>query len=216
MSAMAATRSPAGFWKRYAAYSIDIVLVYIVVELLTRLCFSGADAASGQLQAMLSALQDQQVLSDGQSTQLAHTANSLWGMVVFSGCAYVAVAGAYFALCESSSWQATLGKRLLGIKVVDVDGMRIGMGRALGRFFAASLSWLSLNVGHAMAGWPPERRALHDYLAGTRVENADPSRPQMPFWGWLIVAANALVFVFAVLAVALFVASILNPVADPF
>ncbi len=217
MSVIAAMRSPAGFWKRYVAYFIDIVLVYIAVELVTRLFFSGQDAtALVQLQAMLSALPDQQAMSGEQTTQLAHTADSLWGMLVFSSFAYVVIAGAYFALCESSISQATLGKRLLGIKVVDVDGMRIGIARALGRFFAAGVSWLSLNIGHAMAGWPPERRALHDYLAGTRVENADPSRPQMPLWGWLVVAVHALVFALAILAVALFVASILHPVAEPY
>jgi hypothetical protein len=151
---------------------------------------------------MLSAVQHHQALSDDQTALLKRTAASLSSLLVFSSVAYVVIAGAYFALCESSVWQATLGKRLLGIKVVDADGARIGLERAFGRFFAAALSWLSFNIGHAMAACKPEHRALHDYIAGTRVENADPSRPQMPLWGWLIVAANALVFVLCSVGVA--------------
>ena len=34
------TPSPAGFWKRYVAYFIDIVLLYIVVEILSTIYFS--------------------------------------------------------------------------------------------------------------------------------------------------------------------------------
>ena len=39
-SEMDYTPSPAGFWKRYVAYFIDIVLLYIVVEILSTLYFS--------------------------------------------------------------------------------------------------------------------------------------------------------------------------------
>ena len=37
------------------------------------------------------------------------------------------------------------------------------------RFFAGGLSWLALNLGHAMVGWRRDRRALHDLIAGTQV-----------------------------------------------
>ena len=37
--------------------------------------------------------------------------------------------GLYFALMEGSVWQATLGKRLLGLRVVTVDGARPSRGR---------------------------------------------------------------------------------------
>src|SRR3546814_8479267 len=32
-------------------------------------------------------------------------------------------------------------------------------------------SWLTFNLGHALAALPPQKRALHDYLAGTRVRS---------------------------------------------
>ena len=46
----------------------------------------------------------------------------------------------YYSLLESSAWQATLGKKALGLEVTDLDGNRIGFGRATGRFFAKIIS----------------------------------------------------------------------------
>jgi uncharacterized RDD family membrane protein YckC len=48
---------------------------------------------------------------------------------------------AYFTLMEASGWQATLGKRLLGLRVVDTRGKRIGYGRALLRTAVKLLPW---------------------------------------------------------------------------
>ncbi len=211
MNQIAMSHTPAGFWKRYVAYFIDVVLVYLVLELLSRLFFSApGDGDIQQLRSILTAVQNQQELSPDQTALLAHALASLSSMLVFSSLAYVVIAGAYFALCESSRWQATLGKHLLGIKVVDAGGKRIGFGRAVGRFFAAGLSWLSLNIGHAMVAWTRERRALHDYVADTRVENVDAARTHMPLWGWLIVGAHALLFMFGVVAVFAAIASAFN------
>jgi uncharacterized RDD family membrane protein YckC len=75
----------------------------------------------------------------------------------------------YYAVQESSRYQATLGKRALGIKVTDLDGRRIGFGHALGRWFAAVLSYLTFYVGFFMAGFTVRKQALHDYVANTLV-----------------------------------------------
>ena len=39
----------------------------------------------------------------------------------------------YFTLFESGGWQATPGKRLLGLRVTGLSGDRISFGRASGR-----------------------------------------------------------------------------------
>ncbi len=41
----------------------------------------------------------------------------------------------YYALQESSSAQATIGKRVMSLKVTNLEGQRIGFGQASGRFF---------------------------------------------------------------------------------
>lgn len=47
----------------------------------------------------------------------------------------------YFALSESSPRQATFGKRLLGLQVTNLQGGRIGFGRALLRTVIKLLPW---------------------------------------------------------------------------
>jgi uncharacterized RDD family membrane protein YckC len=71
----------------------------------------------------------------------------------------------YFALMESSPWQATLGKRMLGLAVTDLAGRRISFSRASMRFFGKILSSLILFVGYVMAGFTARKQALHDLLA---------------------------------------------------
>ena len=75
----------------------------------------------------------------------------------------------YEALLSSSSWQGTIGKRVLHLRVVDEAGNRIGFGRATGRFFAKILSSMFMCIGFIMIGFTERKTGLHDMLAGTRV-----------------------------------------------
>jgi uncharacterized RDD family membrane protein YckC len=75
----------------------------------------------------------------------------------------------YFALQESSTAQATLGKRALGIVVTDLYGNRISFGRATGRHFAEFLSAIILCIGYLMAGFTKRKQALHDMIASCLV-----------------------------------------------
>ncbi|HMB44103.1 MAG TPA: RDD family protein, partial [Luteimonas sp.] len=70
------------------------------------------------------------------------------------------IAPFYYAGMESSVHQATLGKRALGIKVTDDNGHRLSFGHALGRWFAAALSYMTLYVGFLMAAFTERKRAL--------------------------------------------------------
>jgi uncharacterized RDD family membrane protein YckC len=75
----------------------------------------------------------------------------------------------YYASLESSAWQATLGKKILGLKVTDLAGNRISFARASGRFFGKILSGMILGIGFLMAGFTERKQALHDILAGCLV-----------------------------------------------
>ena len=182
--------SPAGFWKRYVAYFIDFMLVSTVLNIVTTPLLLAAIVRPDSVLYDL-AHADAAGLLDAQAAVAALLPELLW-LSAASMLGYVVLAGAYFIGMEASSRQATLGKQLLGLKVTAVDGSRPGLGRVVGRFVAAGLSWLTLNVGHALAAWTRERRALHDFLAGTRVENVDPANAAMPTWGWVIVGLHAL------------------------
>lgn len=75
----------------------------------------------------------------------------------------------YYAGLHSSEWQASVGKRALGLKVVDEDGKRISFARATGRYFAGILSALPLGFGYLMVAFTQRKQGLHDFIAGTMV-----------------------------------------------
>ena len=75
----------------------------------------------------------------------------------------------YFALQESGAHQATIGKRMMGLRVFDMNGQRISFGRASGRYFAKILSALILLIGFVMIAFTARKQGLHDMIAGTVV-----------------------------------------------
>jgi uncharacterized RDD family membrane protein YckC len=75
----------------------------------------------------------------------------------------------YFALLESSSWQATIGKKILRLQVITLSGERIGFWQAILRYFAKMISVLSAYVGLLMIFWTKKKQALHDKIARTCV-----------------------------------------------
>jgi uncharacterized RDD family membrane protein YckC len=64
---------------------------------------------------------------------------------------------------------ATLGKMAIGAKITLASGAPITYRRALLRWLAARLSEFCFFFGYFMILTNPEKRALHDWLAGTRV-----------------------------------------------
>jgi len=71
----------------------------------------------------------------------------------------------YHALMESSEWQATLGKRVLGLVVTDMAGRRVSFGRATGRHFAKIITnMVPAFIGYIMAGFTERKQgaARHD------------------------------------------------------
>ncbi len=167
---------PAGFLRRWAAVFLDAFVIGIVAQIVAAIAggvfafslFGGMEASGGEASAGLLAF-----------------------YLVFY-LIYFVLAGAYYALMESSSNQATVGKLALGIKVTDREGRRLSFGRALGRWLAAALSHLTLWIGFLMAGFTERKRALHDFVADTLVVDkwaftAHPERQQRGLGGCVIV-----------------------------
>ena len=73
----------------------------------------------------------------------------------------------YFAIQESGSGQATLGKKAMGMKVATLDAERISFGQATGRHFGKYISGLILLIGYLMMVWDENKQTLHDKMAGT-------------------------------------------------
>jgi len=136
--------SYAGFWKRVAAFLIDSVVLKIV---------------SFPLVAIFCRAMDLCGLKDLEILELT---------VVWFG---IALGLLYYAAMESSAMQATLGKRAVGIKVTDLDGNRIGFGRAIGRFVGKILSAILFLIGYIMVAFTEKKQSLHDIMAGCLVVN---------------------------------------------
>jgi uncharacterized RDD family membrane protein YckC len=132
----------AGFWRRVAAHLIDTLLFLI------------AGAVAGIFAAGFRAMGQ-----PGVGAGLSQSIN--WIGIV--------IGWFYSAKLESSRWQGTVGKWLLGIRVTDLAGNRISFGKASGRYFGKSLSLLTLCIGFMMAGWTKRKQALHDMVAKTLV-----------------------------------------------
>jgi len=68
----------------------------------------------------------------------------------------------------------TPGKRLLGMRIVDISTLEpMSMAQCLGRFLASYISTCGFYLGYALAFFNRDRRTLHDYLGGTYVASSE-------------------------------------------
>jgi len=171
----------AGFWKRFAAFIIDYVIVVVLAMLLGAI-----------IGFIYGAVADDTGFAGG------------WGAL-----AGLAVWWLYYAVMESSRKQATLGKMALGIKVTDQNGARLSFGRATGRHFAKILSSMIMAIGYFMAGFTAKKQALHDMVAGCLVVNGNATPVQvqagvpaagMPWWAIVLIVMGAMVVPMGILA----------------
>jgi len=141
----------AGFWRRFVAYVVDrlilgipsliLVLVFIVPSIV------GLVGSVSDPERILFAI-------------LSFVMSWVWLIVVI-------IVGhlLYFAWFESSRFQATPGKMLLGIVVTDTAEQPVSFLRALGRNLGKIISHMIFNIGFLMAGITARKQALHDMLA---------------------------------------------------
>jgi uncharacterized RDD family membrane protein YckC len=75
----------------------------------------------------------------------------------------------YTTVLQARIGGQTLGKMLMGVRVMGVEGGMLASGAALLRFIGYFVSLAPLGLGFVMAGLRRDKRALHDLLAGSRV-----------------------------------------------
>ena len=147
----------AGFWLRFVAYLIDVVIL--------SLCFAPVVVIL--------------VVMTGASTALSHVADrpedfvlpaALVSLILLLCLSFLAGSWLYYALMESSTWQATLGKKAIGLIATDMEGKRLTFGHATGRYFAKIVTGMvPFAIGYIMAGFTAKKQALHDFIAATLV-----------------------------------------------
>jgi uncharacterized RDD family membrane protein YckC len=139
---------PAGFWIRAVALAIDLVLVVLV------------HASFGVLARLLNA---GATGIDGRQPP---------SVILFT----LLFTAAYATVLHTVAGQ-TIGKSLVGIRVVGTDGALLTAGPALLRYLAGYVSAIPLGFGFLVAALRHDKRALHDLIAGSRVE-------RVSFRGW--------------------------------
>ncbi|MGE7835825.1 RDD family protein [Viridibacillus arvi] len=77
----------------------------------------------------------------------------------------------YFVGLPATTWRGTVGKKVLGIEIVDTNGDTISIFRSIIRNIARIFSGLLLCLGYIIAAFHPQKRALHDLVANTYVVN---------------------------------------------
>lgn len=169
----------AGFWRRLGAYVIDSLIITVAFYLVV-------------LAAVL-------IMATTGEWNAESAEAGMWFVFLLLPLYYIGAA-LYYGLQESSRHQATVGKRALGIKVADSQGRRLTRGNAIGRWFAAALSYLTLYVGFIMAAFTERKRALHDIVAETIVVDRwafteHPERQQRHVGGLAILLSLVLVLV---------------------
>jgi uncharacterized RDD family membrane protein YckC len=149
----------AGFWLRFVAAIIDGLILLAVRKIL----FLPFGIRTGMGMGMGG------IFRGGRQPQDFSALMPMLGLMFRIAIISALIQWLYFSLMESSVWQATLGKKALGLTVTDLEGRRISFGRATGRYFAKILSTLTIGIGYLMAGFTAKKQALHDMIAGTLV-----------------------------------------------
>ena len=140
----------AGFWLRVGAYIIDAIILGIVGAIIGAIFGAGMAASADPMDPT------------GGGNLMLNLVSLIIGI-------------AYFAGLESSNWQATVGKKALGLVVTDLNGQRISLLKGVGRYLAKILSALILLIGFIMVAFTERKQGLHDMLAGTLVYKGQPS-----------------------------------------
>jgi ABC-type uncharacterized transport system ATPase subunit len=84
----------------------------------------------------------------------------------------------YYSLFESSSWQATPGKRLGSLKVQTEVGQRLTFLEATIHFLTRLVTLLTVGIGYLAIAFTARRQALHDLLAKCTVTWSTSATPR--------------------------------------
>lgn len=169
----------AGFWRRKVAYGIDLTIITLLTLLFYAL-FGGS--------AFAQTVEDIEILKQmGWVPEHTDTATLLGVLQAQSGGDWVSpsvllkrtISGIAIALIFSSVyniyfvasvWQATPGKRWLGMKVVTKDGKPLTLLQSAYRHLMSGVSMGILSgLGYLTIPFSKEKAALHDMICNTRV-----------------------------------------------
>ena len=140
--------TPAGFITRLIAISVDFAAIVVAI------------------------------LAAGLMTEIVSLLFPRWpgltdALRVAVGAVISIVPAAYFIIGTALTGR-TIGKGLMGIRIVQTDGRRPSIVRSVGRTLAYLVSLIPAGAGFWAVLLDRDRRGWHDHLAGTRVIHDRP------------------------------------------
>lgn len=155
----------AGFFVRANAFIIDNLILSVVGAL-----FLYVMSLAGMLD--LNAVSEivNQYIDNPASTELVSKALELPGMSTFF--TIWSVVQAIYFIVFHAVWGATPGKKLLRIHVEMANGEKLSWAFSIFRFVASIVTQATLifyGLGYLIVLIDPQKRALHDFIAQTRV-----------------------------------------------
>jgi uncharacterized RDD family membrane protein YckC len=151
-----------GFWIRFGAYMIDMVILFflrIPLQIAWQI-YSISMMSSITRQARYPGL-----FPFGAS-------QAFWISYGFYALLMFLISFVYFVFFVGR-YGATPGKMALKLRIVRADRSKVSYWRAAARYFAQALSGFTMYLGYIMAAFDSEKRALHDYICDTRVIKRD-------------------------------------------
>lgn len=138
----------AGFWRRFLAYFIDALLLFVVNFIL-------------QMAILVPTFT---MVGAGDPGNIGVNLGMLMGLYALQ----FAIAFTYETVLI---WKygSTVGKMACKLEVITAEGRPISYALSVGRYFAKILNSFTLLIGFIIAAFDEEKRGLHDRLCNTRV-----------------------------------------------
>jgi uncharacterized RDD family membrane protein YckC len=154
-------RELAGFWRRFVASIIDLIILCIINGIAAAYLGLG----DGWRMFMMIIRRQTVVSDDGiPTTSLIPMPVATCILVLF-----ILIPWIYFAALESSRNQATLGKMACRVVISDLHGKPVTFARATLRHFSKFISGILLFTGFLCIGYTQYHQGLHDVVAATLV-----------------------------------------------
>jgi uncharacterized RDD family membrane protein YckC len=158
-----ATRTEyAGFWVRFGARLIDAIVLGVIgnIAYLPVVPFFNVNE-----------IVQFETAPDGTIESFEFDTGQFFAYIGLISTISTVIDAIYFIAC-TTRWGQTLGKKAVGIKVVDADGNLLRPGAATVRWIGSIVSGIILLIGYLMAVWDERKQALHDKMAGSFVVKA--------------------------------------------
>ncbi|KKW06565.1 MAG: RDD domain-containing protein [Parcubacteria group bacterium GW2011_GWA2_49_16] len=148
----------AGFWLRFLAYTLDSLIIFVIIGIPINIIASIVDSRSILFAVGITLL-------------------------------HIVLMYTYFIFLTNKN-QATIGKKLLGLRVVSEEGTPLSLGKiAFRETIGKLISAVILFIGYLMVAFTSKKQGLHDKMVGSVVLSNPAERKTWAFVVSIILSA---------------------------